>query len=49
MNAVLNRISGIGQGFPMNAIMNGSTMELLYAGDGYAQGLGNQVVQSLNQ
>lgn len=49
MNAVLNRISGIGQGFPMNAIMNGSTMELLYAGDGYAQGLGNQVVESLNQ
>ena len=49
MNAVLNRISGIGQGFPMSAIMNGSSMELLYAGDGYAQGLGNQVVQSLNQ
>jgi hypothetical protein len=49
MNAVLNRIGGIGQGFPMNALMNGYTMELLFAGDGYVEGLGNQVIEALNQ
>lgn len=48
-STLLNRVSGIGSGFPMNAILNGSSMELLYAGDGYAEGLGDQIANSLNQ